>query len=126
MQLGQRVVHPYLQARLQLGGEATRLRTFDERDDRLAQGAVLGELHAAEAPQAVLVIVGDPVQGVIAPSMRVTGPASQLRQLAEEGDSGGPSQGFGHSIQRQNPLFLQPLNQFRGGVLLGTHEATSL
>ena len=83
-----------------------------------------GKADSAKTPQAIFVVFGDPIQGLISSSMRVAGPPSSLSQFAKNRDSRRPSQCVGNSIERKNSLFFQQLNKSRRVVLLWSHYDT--
>ena len=65
------------------------LGVVDERLGGCDQGAGAGEADPGEGPQAVLVEVGECVEGVVAAAMRVAGPGVEVLELAKSGAPAG-------------------------------------
>ena len=88
-ELAQRVLGADREQVVQFVDEVSRLGVVDERLGGCDQGAGVGETDPGEGPQAVLVEVGEDIEGVVAAAMRVAGPGVKVLELAKRGAPAG-------------------------------------
>ena len=110
---------------VELVDEVSGLGVVDERLGGGDEGAGAGEADAVERPQAVLVEVGELVEGVVAAAMGVAGVGVEVLELAERGapaDSGAES---GHHVgQGGDGLLTEQGDDGVGGELGWSHCGT--
>ena len=124
-ELAQRVLGAYGEQVIQLVDEVSCRGVFDERLGGCDQGAGAGEADPGEGPQAVLVEVGECVEGVVAASMRVAGPGVEVLELAKSGaPAGAGTEGRHHLGQRGDGLLAEQGDDRVGGKLGWSHCGT--
>ena len=84
--LPQRLFGPGMQQVVQFLNKIARCGIPDKRLSRIQQGAPAGEPDRPEGPQTIVVEARGFIQRVVRAAMRVTGPVSELLQLAENRD----------------------------------------
>ena len=103
----------------------TRLGVVDERLGGRDQGAGAGETDPGEEPQAVLVEVGEGIEGVVAAAMRVAGPGVEVLELAKRGaPAGAGTEGRHHLGQRGDGLLAEQGDDRVDGELGWSHCGT--
>ena len=124
-ELAQRVLGADHEQVVQLVDEVSRLGVVDERLGGRDQGAGAGEADPGEGPQAVLVEVGEYVEGVVAAAMRVAGPGVEVLELAKGGaPAGAGPEGRGHLGQRGDSLLAEQGADRVGGECGWSHCGT--
>ena len=124
-ELAQRVLGADREQVVQLVDEVSRLGVVDERLGGRDQGAGAGEADPGEGPQAVLVEVGECVEGVVAAAMRVAGPGVEVLELAKRGaPAGAGTEGRHHLGQRGDGLLAEQGDDRVGGELGWSHYGT--
>ena len=124
-ELAQRVLGADREQVVQLVDEMSGLGVVDERLGGCDQGAGAGEADPGEGPQAVLVEVGECVEGVVAAAMRVAGPGVEVLELAKSGAPAGAGTESRHHLgQRGDGLLAEQGDDRVGGELGWSHCGT--